>query len=200
MRRQRTLKLLVAAGLALGLAASMSGCFLMRTLSFTKDAVQVGHRTTVVLSSAPASGKDTPFYLFDTDSAAKAGQLSKGLPSPLKLTGGKFDTQGIFPGTPVKLTKDQDLMAVVAANSECQQDFMGGVSDQAVAFRTRHPVNADAKHKNVTTHLSVKALQGAHGVEAFVLGDGTWSDDGDGIPEDSEVFCQNRMFTTVRVK
>jgi hypothetical protein len=170
-------------GLAVGvgvLAASVlfSGCFFMRSLSYTKDKIAPGERTTARVSLHGDTAKDpeTPFFLLFAEGGMK---LAKG---------GKFDTTGAFSG-PVRLVRDNAL-------SGAAQDSCGNIVARKLrsrrglglmtAVRTREPFAATNGRKIIQAKLPMRATGDAFNAVGMVLAAGGWIDDGDGVPEDPE--------------
>jgi hypothetical protein len=175
-------KFIVLAGLGVLLAASLSGCFAMRTLQYTKDKVDAGKKTTALIEAVgQTNGDEYPFFFFESEGGS------------VLSNGGKFDTKGVYSG-PVALRKS-DALAPFA--SDCGSTFKGkrGVPTGKNVVVTDDPFNAHNENKFMHVKLPIKASKHSPGGDAFGISMGTWTDDGDGVPEDpgttdDEYDCQ----------
>jgi hypothetical protein len=165
------------------LVASMvfSGCFVMRTLTYTDDKVDPGQKTDALITlngQVETEGVERPFFLL----------LPEG---PLRMVkGGRFDTKGAFAG-PVSLKPDADLAEV--AFEECGIAVLRarqgmGPSLPQTAVRTNAPFDADKPRKIIKAKVPLKVGQDAEGQGGIGFGliTGSWFDDGDRVPEDPE--------------
>jgi hypothetical protein len=194
----------VGAGiLAVGLAFVLSGCFVMRTLTYTKDTVQAGEKTTAKISvigtgsdmlAARGVGDEHPFFFL----ASQAGSVL--------TNGGTFDTKGRFDG-PVALKKDNVLRdnATEACESTTPAAARRGPPPFIyTAVTTEDPFDATNERKFIDAKVPIRAAD-ANTVDAMAIFMGTWVDDGDGEPEpqeasDDEYGCQPPYVTGIKIK
>jgi hypothetical protein len=181
--------LAVAVG-ALATSLLFSGCFMMRTLTYTKDKVDAGEKTTARVTLHGSTGgvmtarlrelglrggdqPERPFFLLRPEGYVK---LAKG---------GVLDTKGVFDG-PVKLNRDSALAAI--ADQECGNAFLArGVDGPGpTAVRTAQTFDAPNGRKIINAKLALKVPAAGEGTAgaAHLLTVGSWYDDGDGVPED----------------
>lgn len=197
--------LVVAVG-ALGMSLLFSGCFVMRTMTFTDDKVQAGKKTIAKISVAGNTetvemlrGGSLPEYPFFGMLSAEGSKIAKG---------GRFDTKGVFDG-PVRLVKDAGLATVA---EEACETFVPlpvaakrGISEPELsAARTRNPFVATNERKFMDVRLPIRATK-AFNSDGFAIFMGTWADDGDGVPEDPEASddafdCQPPYTSVLKIK
>jgi hypothetical protein len=183
-----------------GLAFAFSGCFLMRTLTFTDDTVDAGKKTTAKIS---VSGDTTdmkmmmrgglaehPFFFVVSEGGSKAAN------------GGSFDTESVFDG-PVPLKTNSDLADAASDQCESATPIRRGPTFTLSAVTTVDPFDADNSRKFMDTKLPIKASEFGNG-DALAIFMGTWGDDGDGTPElegDGDSYdCQPPYVTLLKIK
>jgi hypothetical protein len=172
----------VAGGLVSALV--FSGCFGMRSLTYTDDTVQAGKKTTAKISvvgetdadmmarlGASPGGEEHPFFYF----LAEGGSTL--------ANGGKFDTKGVYSG-PVALEKDPALASAVS--EECDTGIVTvakqGPPIIGQAVTTEDPFEATNPRKFMDARLPIRATESGN-VDAFIFFMGSWYDDGDGTAE-----------------
>ncbi len=184
------------------LVASMlfSGCFVMRTLVYTKDKIEPGEKTKAKVTlngdttAMVARGVSTerPFFLY----------LVEG---DLKLQGGVFDKTGVFDG-PVDLVKNEELVTQLEVQCE---GFIAAARQGPItpltALTTEDPFEATAERKIIEATLDLKAPPDAESGAALAIFGGSWHDDGDDVPEDEDTTddsydCQPPYISTLFIK
>jgi hypothetical protein len=193
----RKLGLVVVAALVGSIV--FSGCFVMRTLTFTKDTVDAGEKTTALISVAGDTadmmrgvGQEHPFFFLASEGGSSLAN------------GGTFDTKGVFDG-PVPLKKNNALAA--AASDSCQATLpvgKRGTIDAQTAVTTENPFVATNERKFMDAKVPIRASEQGRG-DAFGIFMGTWTDDGDGDPEDEgstddAYDCQPPYLSLIRIK
>lgn len=209
------LKKALLAGIAALIASLLfGGCFLMRTLTYTKDKVDPGQKSTAKISVLGSTGvmKDS-FKFGDLASSPAKGGSDDEIPFFLMLTegsdtkltnGGKFDTKGAFSG-PKDLKVNGALLD--AAGEDCattvpfKQQGPTPTEDASVVA-TKKPFDAHNERKLISVKLPIKTDPTASGGVLYGLFMGTWFDDGDQIPEDpdstdDEYQCQPPYMSTL---
>ncbi len=181
-----------------GLAFAFSGCFVMRTLTFTDDTVDAGKKTTAKIS---VSGDTTdmmmrgglaehPFFFVVSEGGSKAAN------------GGSFDTTSVFDG-PVPLKTNSELVDTASDECESTTPTRRGPDLTLSAVTTEDPFDADNSRKFMDTKLPIKASEFDKG-DALAIFMGTWGDDGDGTPElegDGDSYdCQPPYVTLLKIK
>jgi hypothetical protein len=178
-------KFLLVAALGV-LVFSMSGCFVMRTLTFNKNRVDPGgvFKMQIGVAGQTESSNEYPFFLF----LGEAGSLP--------TNGAKLDTKGKSGGpVAMKHTADSDALAV-AAQDVCQFPTSGKgpfsiTGDNVIVTKDPFESQKPGMKANVPVRLQPANNEG----EGFAIWMGTWMDDGDGTPEDpagpdDDYFCQ----------
>ena len=112
-----------------------------------------------------------PFFFFESEGGSTLSN------------GGKFDTKGVYSG-PVALRKSDALAPF--ANDACSSTFKTkrGVPTGKNVVVTDDPFTAHNENKFMDVKLPIKASKHSPGGDAFGIFMGTWTDDGDGVPED----------------
>lgn len=199
-------KLSVAIG-ALVAAQLLSGCYILREISWNKDKVNDGDKTTATIGLQPTGGSfgrvaargngtEGRFFLFAINENSEGVDLRR--PT--------FDS-GDVTNQKEKLTRDNALRDL-AADGGCpipiafarQGPFSGGK-----VWRTDDDVSS-ATNKFVDAKLKAKVAQDAPDGGFFgLIASGIWVDDGDGVPEDpdstdDEIDCTGFTTTTFQVK
>jgi len=193
-------KAIAAGTLAVGLAVVLSGCFVMRTLTYKDDTFKAGEKgiakitvagdTTDVMRGPPPA--EYPFFLLVTEGGSTLAN------------GGKFDTEGVFDG-PVPLVKDATIAEFAA--DPCEETVpvaRRGILDDQTAVVTEDPFVASNPRKFMDVKLQIRATEtgNADGLGIFM---GSWVDDGDGVPEDEDATddryaCQPPYASVIRIK
>ena len=182
------MKKVVLVGLSCaGLAFAMSGCFVMRTLTFTHDTVKKdGGKTTALISvSAQSENDEYPFFYV----ISEAGAVPKT---------GRLDTKGKFSG-PVKMKRDDALQTFAA--DDCQSSIAPkGPTVQERLIATKDPFTAHNAVKFMDAKVPIK-MEGNEG-DGLAIFMGSWLDDGDGVPEDPDTTdddysCQPPYITAI---
>lgn len=195
-------KLLVCVG-ALVAAQLLSGCYVLRELSWDKDKVPAGEKSTATLglqgtgSTVMARGGSSDegrFFLVVTGESS--GDLTFKRPT--------FDSKDQT-GQKEKLVEDQDLLNLAFDQGSCAS---------AVPFRQGGPPgllwrtegDAEETSKIIEAKLKAKAATDAEegGFGGLILS-GYWIDDGDDVVEDpassdDDIGCVGVMTTTLLVK
>ena len=191
-----------------------SGCFLMRTLTYTDDKVEPGDKTTAKVSVNGDTGAMKNVFKFGDAVQAKGGSdgeipffLMEAEDDATKLTnGGKFDTGGKFAGP--KDLKTNPALAALAAD-DCSFALAAGKQGppppSTTAVATEQPFDANNAQKIIEAKIPIKPNPNVLGGVAFGLTMGTWFDDGDEVPEDpgstdDEYECQPPYISTVVFK
>jgi hypothetical protein len=198
--------LLVVVG-ALGASLLFSGCFVMRTMTFTDDKVQAGKKTTAKISVAGnteevekmlggGGSSERPFFMMIS---AEGSKIAKG---------GKFDTKGVFDG-PVRLVKNAGLLGIAeeacaTATPVSATSSKRGITETVSAVTTRNPFVATNERKFMDVRLPILATK-TFNADGFGIFMGTWADDGDGVAEDPEVSddsydCQPPYISLLKIK
>jgi hypothetical protein len=193
---------LVVAGVLVS-ALLFSGCFAMRTLTFSDDTVQAGKKVTAkisvvgdttdtVLRGVP--GPEHPFFFAISEAGSRLAN------------GGVFDTGGVFDG-PVDLKPNVALAGF--ASDACEQFLpfstaKRGVPDPPTAVTTDDPFEATNPRKFMNARVPIRAPQDSNG-DALGIFMGSWTDDGDGVPEDEastddSYSCQPPYTTFIKIK
>lgn len=165
-------KLVILAGLGL-LAASLSGCFFMRTLSYTKDKVDAGKKTTALISVLAGTGTsdEYPFFFMASEGGSKL------------VKGGKLDTKSVYDG-PVSLKPNAALIPFAEDNCNGIPKAKGPGTTTESLVATNAPFVAPNENKLMDAKVPIKASKHSPGGDAYALYMATWTDDGDGVPED----------------
>lgn len=196
------------------LSTLLSGCFIMRTLTYTEDKVEPGEKSTAKVTvngetgemmksvatfddSVQAKGDDDEFPFFFLEANDDATKLTNG---------GKFDTGGVFAG-PKALKVNATLVEVAA--EECSlliaKAKQGPPEPARSAVATEQPFDASNSRKIIEAKVPIKSNPNAVGGVGYGLSMGTWFDDGDGNPEDpdttdDEYECQPPYISTLVLK
>jgi hypothetical protein len=177
--KRKTLLLLTA----LPMALLLSSCFVMQGFWINANSIVAGGKATKAtfqIHALKGSGDNAyQFFLIgvDDDDALKAGKATWG-------------TNHVY-GGPYPLPAQADLADIIG--SDCQSN---GFDLSAVTgitwrgYRTPTEINdKNATNKDVLIQVGLKAVASASASEQPVLGvTGAWSDDGDGVPEESDSF------------
>jgi hypothetical protein len=165
-------RLLVVVG-ALIASTLLSGCWLMREASWTKDKVDPGEKTTLRVGLFPANEKENDRFFL--------GFAFKG--ENVQFGPAKFDATGEL-GKPKKMIRDAALRDVIADDDLCGDQLPG---EPSFVFRTQNNVTDDTR-KFIEATLRARTPRSADGGGAGgFLVTGGWRDDGDGIPEDPDL-------------
>ena len=197
---RRRLPLIAMAIVALLL---FSGCFNLRAFRWTKTKINAGGRKVVAVlglypdgDSPESRHKDRPFVIiiFPDDPNEGGTQTNWRAVRPKR-----FDAKGAF-GNPRNLVRDDDLEQFIHDEALCSD--VPNEPERMLLLRTALQVQSnDNFRKQAVTKIGVKAGSSAGSTEdrvSFVSGG--WDDDGDGIPEDAEVYCTGVMGTTLPVR
>jgi hypothetical protein len=190
----RLLRKLILAGLLCGLLAlSLSGCFAMRTLTYTKDKVDAGKRTNALISVAGStSGNEHPFFFLASEFGSKV------------VNGGRLDTGGVA-GGPADLRRNNALIPFAQDNCPTEGIAKGPGAVTSSLVATEDPFTVTHENKFMNAKVPIKAATAAKGGDAVGLWMGSWFDDGDGVPEDSsssddDYVCQPPYTSLFRIK
>jgi hypothetical protein len=167
------LRKLILAGLLCGLAAfTLSGCFVMRTLTYTKDKVDAGDKTTALISvEGQTEGDEFPFFFLFSEGGSKV------------TNGGTLDTAGIADG-PAALTRHDELIPAAEDTCPPPPSSKGPGTGAESIVATDSPFTVHNGNKLMDAKLPIKASTHSPGGDALGIYMGTWNDDGDGVVED----------------
>lgn len=187
----------------LGLVAVslLSGCYQLRSLTWSKDVVGPGDKSTATIGLSPFSDEnDGHFFMLV--------QFLDDSPSGLKVNGVKFDTTKVTADKPKKMSRDIALETAIFddTNSDCEgvlNSRRGPPPVFSAVFRTAGAVPDNAS-KPVFAKLKAKLAQDAEGGAIGKIETGVWVDDGDLAPEansdEDDIFCTGGADTSLFFK
>ena len=190
---KRSLKTMVLV-LVLGLLAS--GCFSLRGFNWSNNNPPVGGYAFGTLRMFPYSSSNlttVPFVMVGRESSESGIQMSRQ----------RFDTLGNF-GGPYAMSSDATMKAVLLSGGECTVDGVDVTDITGTswsAFRTAGVVATGENNEKKLARLGVKLTftKGSADTYSIKWVTGSWTDDGDGIPESGELQCSGFLFTSIPV-
>lgn len=185
---------MLAGLLALLVVFAFSGCFVLRTLQWSKDTIRPGRATTAKITLTPEPGNPLgrQFFILSSENELH-----------LVLKRGRFDTKGELQD-PVKMTQDAVLASEIVTNDECPDMVSPANPGEVTLIRTTPKIEEGTTARElIEARVKIKAIPSAPSdVEAFALANGGWVDDGDNIPEDGDdgIACSGGSTSTLRIK
>jgi hypothetical protein len=219
--RAGVVKLVVASLSALVLLGSLSGCAILRTLSYSNDRPKIGHKTTakVTVTPTPTTSIVRPDRLFGRGGGSATTErpffgLFTESSVPLQLRPGVWDPKGVLNDGKRKLVADPQLADQLTNSDSCQQLLGGGARTagrgsgppfKLVRTKATVTISNNETRKIVPVSLPIKVPGSTPNDtvgELMVFISGSWVDDGDNTPEDpsasgDEIECSGIMSSTL---
>lgn len=184
-------------------ALTISGCYTFVGLTISKSTTRPGTSSTVNVRNMAldnqAPENRTRYILFvslpDNDTVTTADDV-------YNASQAKFDTTGVLYRRPKPLPANTAVRDYIVGNGFCVDDLDSDSTDRYVAFVSQGKVKTAAFQKQVTSRYVLRQAQlSPEGTPVQLLtAVGAWGDDGDSIPESTEIACWGGASHAIRPK
>jgi hypothetical protein len=192
----RVKKLTSTGVLLVAMAVLTSSCFSMRQFYWSNPNPASGGSSFAVQKMYPTTSGSLVTYEF-----VMVGWAGSGITTSKR----RFDITGNY-GGPYNMVQDNTLRSILLGGGECQNQGIDVADITGMnwkLFRTQVEITTGSGNEALVARQSMRVNFPDEGeaTRTFVFVTGSWSDDGDGLPEgdDDVFFCSGMMFTTIAV-